>query len=585
MNISLRIVLMVFFVSVLSGTSGAQTGYHDHKSMVREAEALGRQFPALCTVKSLVKTAGGRDIMILTIGTGEKDSKPGIAVIGGIEGNYILGRELALGFAGKLLKGASSHENISLLEKISFYVLPDVSPDASEQYFQGLKYERTVNARPMDDDRDFVTDEDPCEDLNNDGMITMIRVADPTGNYVVSSENDRIMVEADPAKGERGSYLLFTEGIDNDKDGKFNEDGPGGVNFNRNLTYNYEEFGTGSGSHPVSEPETKAVLDFLFDHYNIYATFAFGPQDNLGQQPRPGPERSGGAPAAGAGQGSGQDQRPPQASSFPPPGGSFPMQGAPGSGSMRMMMGQDRRITSVLKADETIVKLAANKYREITAVKGSPPAKSSPGNFMDWSYYHYGRYSFSTPAWWIPAERDKNPDVTFLKFAEENKIDGVFVPWTEISHPDFPGKKVEAGGIRPFASVNPTADKLSKLITNNSKFITEMARMHPQLELVDVVTEDQGENIYRLSLKVLNSGIFATCSAAGERNLWTRIMRISLETGSNQKLLSGQKVQRIQRLEGGGSAEFSWLIMGKGKVKISAGAANTGTVTTTAELK
>jgi hypothetical protein len=62
-------------------------------------------------------------------------------------------------------------------------------------------------------------------------------------------------------------------------------------------------------------------------------------------------------------------------------------------------------------------------------------------------------------------------------------------------------------------------------------------------------------------------------------------MRISLETGSNQQFLSGQKVQRIQRLEGGESAEFSWLIMGKGKVKISAGAANTGTITTSAELK
>ena len=35
--------------------------------------------------------------------------------------------------------------------------------------------------------------------------------------------------------------------------------------------------------HPVSEPETKAVADFLFDQFNIYAVFTFGPQDNLGQ--------------------------------------------------------------------------------------------------------------------------------------------------------------------------------------------------------------------------------------------------------------------------------------------------------------
>ena len=64
---------------------------------------------------------------------------------------------------------------------------------------------------------------------------------------------------------------------------RWNEDGEGGVNFNRNLTYNYEEFGTGAGMYPVSEPETKAVSDFLFDRFNIYAVFSFGPQDNLGQ--------------------------------------------------------------------------------------------------------------------------------------------------------------------------------------------------------------------------------------------------------------------------------------------------------------
>ena len=38
-----------------------------------------------------------------------------------------------------------------------------------------------------------------------------------------------------------------------------------------------------AGLHPVSEPETKAVADFLFDRFNIYAVFTFGPQDNLGQ--------------------------------------------------------------------------------------------------------------------------------------------------------------------------------------------------------------------------------------------------------------------------------------------------------------
>ena len=45
------------------------------------------------------------------------------------------------------------------------------------------------------------------------------------------------------------------------------------MSFNQNFTFNYEEFGVNAGLHPVSEPETKAVADFLFDRFNIYAVF------------------------------------------------------------------------------------------------------------------------------------------------------------------------------------------------------------------------------------------------------------------------------------------------------------------------
>ncbi|MCJ7507329.1 MAG: hypothetical protein MUO85_01190, partial [candidate division Zixibacteria bacterium] len=49
-----------------------------------------------------------------------------------------------------------------------------------------------------------------------------------------------------------------------------------------------------------------------------------------------------------------------------------------------------------------------------TGAKGAPVSQATPGNFMDWAYYHYGRYSFSTPAWWIPQEKEENPEVKKL---------------------------------------------------------------------------------------------------------------------------------------------------------------------------
>jgi hypothetical protein len=550
-----RILILVFIVMFMASFP-VMGQYHDHAAISRKAAEIARQYPDLCSAKSLVKTAGGKEVWLITIGTGAKDSKPGVAIVGGLDGKYILGRELAIGIAENILSSSTENNIRELLAKITFYIFPDVSPDASDQFFSGLKYERNLNSRTTDDDRDFLFDEDPCEDLNKDGLITLIRIKDPAGNFVESDEDKRVMITADISKGQTGNYFVYSEGIDNDKDGRFNEDGAGGINFNHNLTYNYEEFGPNSGLYPVSEPETRAVVDFLYDRFNIFMVFAFGPQDNLGQ-PLKASERP------GSGQGQVQNQP--------------AVQG--------MMRRESRKITSVQKTDELINKLVSDKYHEITGLKGTPPSGSDPGNFMEWAYFHYGRYSFSSPGWWLSADKGKSIEASFLKFAEKAGLKDAFIPWTPVTHPDFPGKTVEAGGIKPFSIINPPPDTLGNLISSHFKFITAVSAMHPELEFLDVKTEDEGESVFRLTIKVHNKGILATNTEAGDPNIWTRIMRLVIEPAAGQTVLSGSKVQTIQRLEGDESAEFSWLISGKGKVAISAGAANVGQVTTSVELK
>jgi hypothetical protein len=132
--------------------------------------------------------------------------------------------------------------------------------------------------------------------------------------------------------------------------------------------------------------------------------------------------------------------------------------------------------------------------------------------------------------------------------------------------------------------MNPPADTLGDLINRNFKFITAIAGMHPELEFLDIKTENTGQNIFRITLKLHNKGIFSTCAEIGRKNMWTRIMRISLEPKPDQSLLSGLKVQRVDPLDGDQSKEFSWLINGKGSLKITAGALNTGTINTTVDL-
>ena len=202
--------------------------YSNQLQLGQRLKALETNNANLVRLQSLTKTAGGREVWVLEIGSGDRANHAAIAVVGGVEGSHLLSQELALGFAEKLLANAQKDSIKNLLNTTTFYIFPNVSPDASAQYFAKLRYERSGNASATDDDRDGKINEDPYEDLNNDGVITMVRVEDPTGKWRTHPADSRIMVMANMEKGEQGKYILITEGNDTDKDELWNEDGDGG---------------------------------------------------------------------------------------------------------------------------------------------------------------------------------------------------------------------------------------------------------------------------------------------------------------------------------------------------------------------
>ena len=203
---------------------------------------------------------------MMTIGSGNTEMKPGIAIIGGVEGNHLLGTELAIGFAEKILQASNSDSIKSVLAKTTFYVFPNMSPDAMEQYFAKLKYERNGNATETDDDRDGKLNEDGFDDLDGNGKITMMRIESPIGEYKLNPDDPRVLIKADGSKGEKGKYILLPEGFDNDNDGSLNEDGDGGIAFNKNLTYRHSTFGAGAllamGSHKAAaQADRRQIVD------------------------------------------------------------------------------------------------------------------------------------------------------------------------------------------------------------------------------------------------------------------------------------------------------------------------------------
>lgn len=505
--------------------------YSNYAALTARVQTLAKQYPSFVKVKSLTQTLGNKNIWMLTIGTGNMAEKPAIAVVGGVEGSHLLGVELALGFAEDLLSQSATDSVKNLLNSQTFYVFPNMSPDATEQYFAKLKYARSGNAKATDDDRDGKVNEDGFEDLNGDGKITMMRVEDPTGEWITSADDPRVMVKADLSKGQKGKYLLFTEGIDNDHDGSFNEDGEGGVAFNKNMSFNYPNFIPGSGEHMVSEKENRALLDFLFDAFNVYAVVSFGPYNNLS------------APV------------------------SFNKAGV-----------SKRIITSWYQDDVDVNQLVSKTYNQIIKEKNAPATPNLPGDFADWAYFHYGRFSFSTPGWWVPQTKpdttlkqkalaDKSGEANYLRWAAQHKIEGTFTPWTEVKHPDFPNQKVEVGGIDPFVMMNPPYRMVPELVKEHTSFIETLAKMAPQLDIAHLKTEKLDNGLTRISLDVVNTGALATQTKVGEKTNWVKNIHVTLQ--SNGQVLAGKANQTIQAIPGYGSESLSWLVKATGKVTIT----------------
>ena len=533
-------------ISCLAAT--AQNDYSNFSQQTSRLNAIRKQYGSYAKLTSLAKTAGGKEVWMLVIGTGNTEAKPGIAIVGGVEGNHLLGTELAIGFAENLLKASNTDSIKNLLASTTFYVFPNMSPDAIEQYFAPLKYERMGNAVATDDDRDGKINEDGFDDLDRNGKITLMRVESSIGDYRVSNEDARVMVKADVAKGERGKYLVFTEGMDNDKDGQFNEDAEGGVWFNKNFSYKHPSFTQGSGEFAVSEIETRALADKLYQLFNVFAVISFSSVNNLS------------APIA-----------------------------------FNAASVKDRIITGWLEPDAKANAMVSDLYNKNTSMKDAPKAPTSVGgDFASWAYFHYGRLSFSTPGWFMPkAKTDttikEKPLVdtvaNYLKWASQQKHVVGYTDWSKITHPDFPGQVVEVGGTDPYALINPPFAITADLVTKHTNFIVKLAALRPAVEILHARVEKLGAGLNRITADVVNKGSFPSHAKLGERTYWVKRINVKLNTSNNQSVISGKKIQVLPSLEGSSRNTISWLVRGSGSVTIEAGSPTTGTTSTKVTLE
>jgi hypothetical protein len=412
-------VLAVLALGVAAGPAAGQgqPGYHDHAALTKALQALAGANKTVVKLASIGKTSGGRDIWALEIaapGAVTPEKRPALLIAAGFEGDDLVGTEIALAAAETLAKNAAAEATV--------YLVPRVNPDGAEGFFAPLKTGAKTNLEPYDDDNDGRVDEDGPEDLNGDGLITVMRVPAAGGEYMIDPEDPRLMKRADPKKGETGAFKLYTEGIDNDGDGFINEDPPGGTDPGRNFAHDYPYYKPGAGPHMVSAAEARALMAWIVAHRNVAAVLTFGESDNLIVPPtgagRLGPAReldlvrfadtaitaarSAGYIQAGGGMGRGGRFFGGGEFSFEMlTGGGRPSQrGAQaqaGAESSRFMMPDRKAATTVASADYDYFKAVSDKYIEMTGIRQPLYVREPQGAFFQYAYFQFGVPAFSTP--------------------------------------------------------------------------------------------------------------------------------------------------------------------------------------------
>jgi hypothetical protein len=260
---------VLFAFLALAGKVPAFDRYRTPDEVSATLRSLASTHAQTAKLIPIGKSQGGSDIFVLrlaaqTKGAVDPETRPAAFVAANIEGVHLIGTEAALALGEKLLGGYGKDEAMTkLLDSRTVYIAPLLNPDAAAAFFNRPQFERRTNARPVDEDLDMRVDEDGPEDLNNDGLITQIRVRDPEGKWLPDPREPRLMKMAEPQKGEKGVYKVYSEGLDNDGDGEYNEDPAGGVELNRNFPHDYEYNAKTAGLYPISEPENIAlVLNF-----------------------------------------------------------------------------------------------------------------------------------------------------------------------------------------------------------------------------------------------------------------------------------------------------------------------------------
>jgi hypothetical protein len=522
-------------------------------------------WPDLVEVRSIGKSVEGRDMLVCVVtdhATGKDTEKTAFWCDGNIHGNEVQGGDACLYLVWWLCENRDKLPRVKkLLEERTFYVLPSVNPDGRAHWFDApnTMHSSRGGRRPVDNDRDGLFDEDGPDDLDGDGVICEMRALDPDGDWKPDPEDPRLMVHCEP--GERGKWrLLGEEGIDNDGDGRVNEDGPGGYDPNRDWPSDWRTSSEqgGAGPYPCSLPETRAVTDFLVSHPNIAGFQSF--HNNGGMILRgPGSQSFGGYPE--------KDDR-------------------------------------VLRAIAARGEADLPHYRSMVIWHDLYQVYGGEVNF---AYEMLGVMSFTNEMWNSAQYRGREPSDKErarerLRFDDDVELGARYVPWHAFDHPQF--GKIEIGGWRKDTGRVPPPFMLEEELHRNMAFVLFNASQMPAVRAGGATATPVGGGLSEADAVFLDDGMIPTrTQRAADKKIGAPDRATVTVVEGDVAVLSGGVVDpasnrvvepQLRRpadlrlgngIDGNGAVRLRWLLRGTGKVRITYAAEKGGTASAEIEVR
>jgi hypothetical protein len=537
--------------------------YYTYEQVGEALRALHAAYPQLTSIDVVGKSEEGREILAMTVNnpkTGAALDKPGVYVDGNIHGNEIQAGEVCLGVLNRLLTGYGQNEQITkLVDRNAYYVIPSVNVDGRYHFFHDPNdpnSSRSIRI-PKDDDRDGLVDEDGADDLDGDGNICTMRRKDPFGQYKTDPEDPRLMVRIKP--GEKGEWtILGEEGIDNDGDGKVNEDGEGYVDGNRNWGVNWAPpyVQSGSGDYPFEASGLRAIAKFVMDRPNIIVVFAF--HNNGGMYLR-----------------------------------------GPSVKAEEPLNPSDVGVYDIL--GKNIEKIVPG-YRYLVSWKD---LYATYGDFTDFTDNVVGSYGFVGELFISESETYRPPpkpgaavappaDIMSvmggnndqererLKFNDNVAQGDLYKPWKPFKHPQF--GDIEIGGWVKMSSRLPHPFMLNDLVYRNASAVLFAAAQTPVISLDVLPPEKVGADLYKVRVRVVNGGSIPSLTYnAVQRKIHPQdMLKVS---GPGVKVVAGGRVSgmaietvaykanrpdlQFLQVPGDSKVEFQFLVSGQGEVTVA----------------